>query len=59
MRNYDKERTSKPLIVENNWFLRAEITGMISCIIFFVLALLILIYSSPKDAMKEFLEGLG
>ena len=35
MRNYDKEHTDKPLIVENNWFLRAEITGIISCIIFF------------------------
>ena len=34
MRDYDKEHADKPLIVENNWFLRAEITGMISCIIF-------------------------
>lgn len=34
IRDYDKEHADKPLIVENNWFLRAEITGMISCIIF-------------------------
>lgn len=59
MRDYDKERVDKPLIVENNWFLRAEITGMISCIIFFVLALLILIYSSPEDATREFSRRTG
>ena len=59
MRDYDKEHADKPLIVENNWFLRAEITGMISCIIFFVLALLILICSSPEDAIREFSRRTG